>query len=120
VVDAVAPRVARVARQPVPPALDELVARCLAKDRAARPQSVDELIAAFATLLRETPWTQADATRWWRGPGAARAVPAVREPRETATDDASGRADADHLRRSPPAPQGPATDESHARAPSAP
>jgi serine/threonine-protein kinase len=66
VVEKDAPRVAANTTQPIPPLLDELIARCLAKDPAARPQSVDELIAVFTALLRETPWTQAQAARWWR------------------------------------------------------
>jgi serine/threonine-protein kinase len=69
VVEKDAPRVAQNASQPIPPALDELVARCLAKDPAARPQSVDELIAVFSAQLRETPWTQEQAARWWRDAG---------------------------------------------------
>ncbi len=67
-----APRLARVARQPIPSALDELVARCLAKDPADRPQRVDELIAVFSQLLREHPWSQEAARRWWEDFHAAR------------------------------------------------
>jgi serine/threonine-protein kinase len=72
-----APRLARVARQPIPAALDELVARCLAKDRADRPQRVDELVAAFAQLLREQPWSQDAAARWWQDFNAAREAAAA-------------------------------------------
>jgi serine/threonine-protein kinase len=69
VVEKDAPRVAANAAQPIPPLLDDLIARCLAKDPAARPQSVDELIAVFTALLRETPWTPEQARRWWRDAG---------------------------------------------------
>lgn len=61
-----APRVTQATDRPVPKALDDLVARCLAKDRADRPQHVDELIAVCAQLLREHPWTQDAAARWWQ------------------------------------------------------
>jgi serine/threonine-protein kinase len=72
IVEVVAPRVSSVAAQPVPPALDELVARCLAKDPAERPQQVEELIRVFSRLLREHPWTQEAAVRWWQDFRAAR------------------------------------------------
>jgi serine/threonine-protein kinase len=72
VVEREAPRAAQAAKQPVPAALDDLIARCLAKDPAARPQHVDALIAVFDDLLRATPWPQAAAREWWRGWRAAR------------------------------------------------
>jgi serine/threonine-protein kinase len=65
VVEVDAPRAASVARQPVPAALDALIARCLEKDPAARPQDLDAVIAVFRALLAETPWTQDDARAWW-------------------------------------------------------
>jgi serine/threonine-protein kinase len=77
IVEVEAPRASRVAAQPVPPALDELVARCLAKDPAQRPQQVEELIAAFSRLLREHPWTQEAAMRWWQDFRAARETSAA-------------------------------------------
>jgi serine/threonine-protein kinase len=66
VVEADAPRVADNAAQPIPPALDDIVARSLAKDPAARPQSVDDLIVVFTAILRTDPWTPEDARRWWK------------------------------------------------------
>ncbi len=113
VVEVDAARVARVAAQPIPPALDELVARCLAKDRAARPQSVDEMIEVLVALLRAQPWTQEDAARWWRERGNAR-QPATRAevkappPKEAPTDGAQQRPDPHHPRREPAAAGGPA------------
>ena len=61
----------------LPPALDDLIARCLAKDPAARPQRVDELIDLFAAILREQPWTQEQAVRWWQDFSAAQELAAV-------------------------------------------
>ncbi|WP_343211147.1 serine/threonine-protein kinase PknK [Archangium violaceum] len=42
-------------RAPVPPALDEVLLRCLAKDRAARFGSAAELLAAFDSARRTGP-----------------------------------------------------------------
>jgi serine/threonine protein kinase len=53
--------------RPLPPQLDALVMRCLAKDRAERPQDARELRA----LLDELPvpggqeWTSAEIRDWW-------------------------------------------------------
>jgi predicted Ser/Thr protein kinase len=49
----------------VPAALDELVLRCLAKDRARRPGSVAEIIAVCGAVLEENPWTAEQAAAWW-------------------------------------------------------
>ena len=65
VLEVEAPRVSAAAKQPVPKAIDDLVARCLAKDAADRPQRVEELIAVFAAALQAHPWTQEAAARWW-------------------------------------------------------
>jgi serine/threonine-protein kinase len=72
-----APRVTRATDRPIPEVLDDLVARCLAKDRADRPQRVDELIAVCAQLLREHPWTQDAAARWWQDYYAGREAAAT-------------------------------------------
>jgi serine/threonine-protein kinase len=48
-----------------PPALEALIARCLAKDRESRPASIDEVRAALEAIAREIPWTEADARAWW-------------------------------------------------------
>ncbi len=66
VLEVPAPRAAAAAKQAIPRALDDLIARCLEKDPAARPQRVEELIDVFAATLRAHPWTQAAAERWWR------------------------------------------------------
>jgi hypothetical protein len=54
---------ARVPR--VPPVLDSMVQRCLAKDRDARPATIAEVEAVLAELARAHPWTEDDARAWW-------------------------------------------------------
>jgi serine/threonine-protein kinase len=50
---------------PIPPALDELVLSCLAKDPAKRPQSARELSRRLAELDGASAWTQERARDWW-------------------------------------------------------
>jgi eukaryotic-like serine/threonine-protein kinase len=50
---------------PIPPALDDLVLACLAKDPAKRPQSAGELSLRLADLECATAWTQTRARDWW-------------------------------------------------------
>jgi serine/threonine-protein kinase len=52
-------------RRPVPPDLDALVLRCLAKDPNERPQTAAELAAALRACAAAGRWTLADAERWW-------------------------------------------------------
>ncbi len=77
VLEVAAPRAAELAPQPIPRVLDELVTRCLAKDRTQRPQGVDELLAVLDQVLRATPWPREKAERWWRDYRAAREAAAV-------------------------------------------
>ncbi len=56
---------------PIPPSIDALVLRCLAKDPAERPATADELADAVAACARELPpWTPDDAREWWLVHGA--------------------------------------------------
>jgi len=50
---------------PIPPALDELVLSCLAKDPAKRPQSARELSLRLAEMEGASAWTQERARDWW-------------------------------------------------------
>jgi serine/threonine-protein kinase len=52
-------------RRPVPPDLDALVLRCLAKDPSQRPQTAAELAAALRACQAAGSWSPADAERWW-------------------------------------------------------
>lgn len=49
----------------VPAALDALVARCLAKEREARPASIEEVRAALDEIAAALAWTEEDARAWW-------------------------------------------------------
>jgi len=50
----------------VPRRFDELVARCLAKDRAERPHDVVIVLALLEALAVEYPWSQQQAEAWWK------------------------------------------------------
>lgn len=49
----------------VPPQLDEIVLRCLAKDPHQRFQTANELDAALRAILFPNPWTHERAREWW-------------------------------------------------------
>lgn len=59
------PRVADVATGPVPPALAEIVERCLAKEPRGRFGTMEELDAALAQVPLATPWSSERARDWW-------------------------------------------------------
>jgi eukaryotic-like serine/threonine-protein kinase len=50
---------------PIPPALEDLVLSCLAKDPAKRPQSARDLSLLLAELEGGNAWTQERARDWW-------------------------------------------------------
>ena len=50
----------------VPKRLDDLIVRCLAKDRGERPHEVLVLMALLEALSVEYPWNQHDAEKWWK------------------------------------------------------
>ncbi len=65
IMHASAPRAAASGVPGIPAALDALIAACLEKDRARRPQSADAVIDALDRLSSRLAWTQADADAWW-------------------------------------------------------
>ena len=50
---------------PIPPALDDVVLACLAKDPAARPQTARELSRRLASVEGANDWTNERARDWW-------------------------------------------------------
>ena len=58
------PRPSALAEAPIPPALEALVLRMLAKDPKARPQDGAAVVEALEAI--EAPrWTSSEARRWW-------------------------------------------------------
>jgi serine/threonine-protein kinase len=65
VLNAAPPTLSEAGARDVPPALEALLARCLAKDREARPASIDEVDAVLAEIARRQPWREDEARAWW-------------------------------------------------------
>lgn len=66
-----APALSQCGVADAPALLEDLVARCLSKDRAERPQAIADVAAVLAEVARERPWREEDARAWWAGYGAA-------------------------------------------------
>jgi serine/threonine-protein kinase len=49
-----------------PRRLDDLLARCLAKERSERPHDILVVLALLDAASVEHPWSQRDAEQWWR------------------------------------------------------
>jgi hypothetical protein len=52
-------------RHPISPALEAVLLRCLAKKPDERPTDARALLDELARCEPVSPWTQADAKRWW-------------------------------------------------------
>ena len=62
--------------------LDALIAGCLEKDRARRPQTAQAVVDSLDRLASRRAWTPSDAAAWWndyRRRAASRPVPANAE-----------------------------------------
>jgi serine/threonine-protein kinase len=55
-----------VAKQPIPPALDAAILRCLAKKPEDRFRDVSDLAKALGDIEFDPPWTSERAREWWR------------------------------------------------------
>jgi hypothetical protein len=53
-------------RQPIPPALDQLILRCLAKEPDQRPASAMELARLLREVTVAAAWSREQAADWWR------------------------------------------------------
>jgi serine/threonine protein kinase len=73
VVHAAAPAVSSVAPAPVPAALEQLIARCLAKSVDRRPASAAEIAAELDSMMVTLPWTNLQAREWWEATAAGKA-----------------------------------------------
>jgi eukaryotic-like serine/threonine-protein kinase len=62
----------------IPKRLDDLILRCLAKERSERPHDILVVLALLEALSVEFPWSQRDAQAWWQARRAAAAKPAAR------------------------------------------
>jgi serine/threonine-protein kinase len=50
---------------PIPPALDQLILDCLAKDPGERPQTAKALSCRLGEIVIPNPWTEERARAWW-------------------------------------------------------
>jgi CHASE1-domain containing sensor protein len=77
------PPLSKASRHPVPAPLEEVINRCLAFRRDARPASAEALDAMLEACAVRPPWKTEDARAWWRdrGPAAFEAVRAQRVER---------------------------------------
>src|SRR5687768_1297861 len=75
----------------IPPALEQLVMRCLAKDPKDRPPGAGQLSRALSAIGVE-PWTQDDARRWWesRAPAPRQADAANNSQTKSTLDESAG------------------------------
>ena len=77
---------------PVPPCLQETIARCLSVHRADRPSTAHALGEMLDACTVDPPWNAEEARAWWRDKGALglAAVRAQREERDQVLSLASG------------------------------
>jgi len=73
------PPLSKSAKCPVPPALEEILHRCLSFDRGDRPSSAEELDSLLEACRVEPVWTNALAKAWWQDRGRAALKAAARE-----------------------------------------
>ena len=77
-----APLLSQRLGRPADPFLEDLLRRCLAKDRDARPATAGALLLELDEGWKGPPWSQREAAAWWveRGEALRAAVHATAEP----------------------------------------
>jgi serine/threonine protein kinase len=77
-----APLLSQRLGRPVDPFLEDLLRRCLAKDRGARPATAGALLLELDERWKGPLWSQREAAAWWveRGEALRAAVHAAAEP----------------------------------------
>jgi serine/threonine-protein kinase len=75
VLNVAAPSVAECGAADAPAILVDLVARCLAKEREARPSGIAEVAAVLAEVARQRPWREEEAREWWEARDRRAATP---------------------------------------------
>jgi serine/threonine-protein kinase len=60
------PLTSSASRFPIPKALDDLIASCLAKNPDSRPKSAGALADELLAIETADSWTRHDARNWWR------------------------------------------------------
>jgi len=83
-----------VAKVHLPPELEALILKCLAKQPAARFESASRMAEALEAIPRAKDWSRDDARRWWREFRERQAAPApsAAAPTLTITVDLGDRA----------------------------
>jgi serine/threonine-protein kinase len=66
VLNAEVPTVSAHGARDAPEALEALLVRCVAKDRQARPATIEEVDAVLAEVERLCPWRASEARAWWK------------------------------------------------------
>jgi eukaryotic-like serine/threonine-protein kinase len=77
-----APLLSQRLRRPVDPFLEDLLRRCLSKDRDGRPATAGALLLELDERWKGPLWSQREAAAWWveRGEALREAVHAAAEP----------------------------------------
>jgi serine/threonine-protein kinase len=65
-------------RGAVPEDLERVILACLAKDRAARPQTASALLTALTGCADARGWSEHDADLWWRAVESRAKTPEAR------------------------------------------
>lgn len=90
------PRPSTMVEQSLPPALDDLILECLAKDPDERPQSAAEIRDRLAAIELEPAWDRDRARQWWqthrpddtKNAAGADVTQSLDRPRRRGDDDA--------------------------------